>query len=175
MGLYYIFRGNQANAQMDASPPSWQSQASFVVLCTNCRHAAAVRFLALTHFPQRSVTSLNETSLFFSFLFKGCICATERTCLPSILLTCARRYACALGALFMKVLPLIAHSAATCAVQSRPNFSIRKHKRKLTLLLRLFFLLCHTDGRSFTETRTGLETHSEAACDGCRWPFLEVF
>lgn len=34
--------------------------------------------------------------------------------------------------LFLQALQLIAHSAATWTVQSRPNFSIHRHKRKLT-------------------------------------------
>lgn len=89
-----------------------------------------------------------------------CVCVCVWTCMCVCL--------CALGTLLLQVLQLIAHSAATWTVQSRPNFSIHRHKRKLTPSLCLSSAT-HTDTGSFTETL------SEAEGDGCQWPFLEVF
>lgn len=44
----------------------------------------------------------------------------------------------ALGTLLLQTLQSIAYSAATWTVEASPNFSIHRHKRKLTLSLCLF-------------------------------------
>ena len=86
----------------------------------------------------------------FFFFFKGCIRAAKQKCMCVCACICVCVDVCgcvcvcvwtcmcvclclyALGTLLLQVLQLIAHSAATWTVQSRPNFSIHRHKRKLT-------------------------------------------
>lgn len=125
------------------------------IFCSSlhCRHAA-IWFLALTHFPKSWVTSLDETSLFFFFQRVHLCNKTDKH--HPILNVCVS------GSLLL----LIAHSAATWTVQLRPNFSIYKHKRKLTPCLCL-------SSATLTQALSPV-THSEAEGDRCRWSFLEV-
>lgn len=64
--------------------------------------------------------------LFFFFFSKGA--SVQTSTIQFLMFACAY----ALSMMLRRLLQLIAHSAATWTVQSRPNFSIHRHKRKLT-------------------------------------------
>lgn len=69
---------------------------SFVDLCANCPHPAVSWILALTHFSQRWITSLSDTSLFFftAFNFLRLHLCSKQTHMPESSAVCARVCVC---------------------------------------------------------------------------------
>ena len=160
---------------MDASPPSWRSQTSVVESLhqrpTRCDIVSGTDPVS---WEAGYVTQWNISFFFFFFFFKGCIRATKQTCIPSVFLTCVCvcACACALGALLMKVQPLMAHSAATWTVQSRPKFSICGHKRRTDTVALSFLSATLTQALSQnTHTHTHTHTAGVTAVDGRFWRF----